>query len=181
MERKSQFQHFNTFFPVLIRRNSALILTKNQSEQLKKYNLDVEDLMKEEHTLVNDFLKQHTRQEISLMKEQSSLIEIFNHIKVKAVETDPTLGEMIEAEKIKLTKQIEQIESKIKRSLKKREEASLNRIINLKAKIFPENGLQERHDNFFQYHTSLDLDIMQLLKDNLNPLEKAFFIFELEE
>jgi uncharacterized protein YllA (UPF0747 family) len=131
--------------------------------------------------LVNDFLKQHTHQDISLMKEQSSLMEIFNQIKVKAVETDQTLGEMIEAEKIKLLKQIEQIESRIKRSLKKREEASINRIINLKAKIFPKNGLQERHDNFFQYYSSLDLDFMQLLKDNLNPLEKEFIIFELEE
>jgi uncharacterized protein YllA (UPF0747 family) len=137
--------------------------------------------MKEEHVLINDFLKKHSRQEISLIKEQNSLLEIFDQIKIKAVEIDQTLGEMIEAEKIKLVKQIEHIESRIKRSLKKREESTLNRIINLKSKIFPENGLQERRDNFFQYHTSLDIDIMQLLKDNLNPLEKEFLIFELEE
>ena len=49
-------------------------------------------------------------------------------------------------------------------------------IQSLKEKLFPDNGLQERYDNFLAYYLRHGDDFFQVLKDNFDPLEKKFVV-----
>jgi uncharacterized protein YllA (UPF0747 family) len=46
----------------------------------------------------------------------------------------------------------------------------------LKEKLFPNNGLQERHDNFLPYVLKYGDAFLAALKENLNPFEAGFVI-----
>ena len=72
----------------------------------------------------------------------------------------------------------ESLEGRLKRSLKQKEEVSVNQIKNIKSKLFPDHGLQERKESLLQYIVSEDKDFLNKLIAHLNPLEKEFlFIY----
>ena len=49
-----------------------------------------------------------------------------------------------------------------------------SQIKNIKSKLFPDHGLQERKESLLQYLVSEEKDFLQKLIDNLNPLQKEF-------
>jgi bacillithiol synthase len=176
MERKSQFEAFNIFYPCLIRRNSVLLLKKNQIDLLNKMNLKIEDLFLNEDQLVGKYLKENVDIEINIKSELGELSKIFTTLKEKAKLADKSLEGFVEAEHIKSIKQIEQIESRIVRAIKKNEETSINQIKNMKAKLFANNGLQERSENFMAQYSLYGEDFFEELLRHLDPLDKNFVI-----
>ena len=78
-----------------------------------------------------------------------------------------------------MTKQLKSVDNlggRIKRVLKSKEETNVNRIKKLREKLFPGDGLQERHDNFLQYYTELGPAMISFLVDTLDPLDRRFSI-----
>lgn len=180
LERKEQFKHFNVFFPALIRRDSVLILHKPQADNLNKFNFAIDDIFLTEEQIINKYLTENVDVEINLSTQHESLNKIFDSIKILANKVDKSLIDYVGAEHLKTNKLLEQIESRIKRSVKKNEEVSLNQLKNLKTKLFPENGLQERHDNFLQLYNSMGDEFFTILKENLDPLDKNFKVLVLD-
>lgn len=177
LERKTQFAAFDIFFPCLIRRNSVMILSKSQISTIEKLGLSVEKLFDQEDDIIKYFLEQQTDVDLNLSEEIQSISKAMQLISEKAEAIDPTLKNAVLAESSKIEKQIEQIEGRIRRSLKKQEETHVNQIKNLKSKLFPgNNGLQERNDNYLQYYVMFGKNIEETLLELLNPLDKHFII-----
>lgn len=177
LERKKQFEHFNVFFPVILRRNSALIITQGQLKQMQKLGLNYTDLFKEEHEIITSFLEKASDSEFHLSDEVLSIKKVFESIAEKSKHIDPTLEHYVLGEGIKLLKSVENIEGRLKRSLKQKEEVSINQIRNLKSKLFPGNNLQERTESFFQFIATEGFGYMDTIMDEFNPLERKFLIF----
>ncbi len=177
LERKEQFTAFNTFYPCLIRRNSAAIMKRSQMYMLDKFNLTLNNIFSPEDQLINLYLNNNTEIELSTKEELDQLKSIFDTLKSKAYTADKSLESFVESEHTKAIKQIEQIESRIKRAIKKNEETSLNQLKNLKTKLFPgANGLQERSDNFMSFYLTHGEKLFDILLENLNPLDKNFVV-----
>lgn len=177
LERKSQFEYFGVHFPALVRRNSLMIVNKGQVKTMEKLGFELPDLFREEHELITEYLHRQTSFDLDLNHEISEFEKVFESITKKASLADKSLEGFAEAEKTRIVKQIQQIESRIKRSVKKQEETSVNQIKNLKEKLFPNNGLQERHDNFFQFYLSGGPALYDKLITMLDPLEKGFVTY----
>jgi hypothetical protein len=64
---------------------------------------------------------------------------------------DPSVKSWIEAEFTRLEKQVEGIKNRLEKSVKSKYEKALKSIEQLKEKLFPANGMQERSFNFFQF------------------------------
>ena len=79
----------------------------------------------------------------------------------------------------KTLKVLEGIETRLKRSIKQKEETQINQLKALKSKLFPNNGLQERSDSYLQYYIQEDIDLHQWMLQNLNPLEPDFLFLYL--
>lgn len=176
LERKDQFEYFGVFFPVLIRRDSLLWLSSAQVNSLEKHNLHWKDLFLEEDNLVDKYIRQAASFDIALEEEAAAIEAIFKSVKSKAFGADKSLESFVEAEKVKMIKVVEHIEQRIKRALKKNEETSVNQLKNLKAKLFPNHGLQERHDNFIQFYLTLGPTFMDILKEVCNPMKSDFIV-----
>ena len=176
LERKSQFEAFGVFFPALVRRNSLMIITKSMNQAIAKTGFDIHSIFKSEEVLIKEFLNKNSDGELDLSTELKNIDAQIEVIATKAETIDPTLKSAVMAEGAKIAKQIEHLEAKIRRSLKQKEEVHLNQIKNVKSKLFPGNGLQERTDNYFQFFMSMGDDLNKILEDNLNPLQKEFII-----
>jgi bacillithiol synthase len=180
IERKAQFEAFGIFYPVLIRRNSVLILKQSQKDTLEKLNVSIQDLFNQEDNIINKYLSSISSFELKTEKEVEEIKLVFSSLKQKAVEADKSLDSFVEAEEVKALKQLEQIESRIKRAFKKNEETSVNQIKNLKAKLFPNNGMQERTDNFLNFYLSQGEGFFDAMKRYLDPLDKQFIVLSEE-
>lgn len=178
LERRKQFEHFGVNFPVLIRRNSVLFVDKGSSKRLRKLDLSVTDLFGDVEALIKDYVKQHTENEISLKAEKAELQKVFKQVEAKAKEVDPTLVKAAAAEGARQLNSLGQLEGKLMKAEKQRHDTAVNQMRKLKEKLFPGNGLQERHDNFMMFYLKYGDDFFRMLFAALDPLKKGFVIIE---
>jgi len=165
-------------FPILVLRNSVVVVEAAIREKILKLGFSSKDLFSSEEKLVNDFVAAASQVEFDLSSEQDKLRELFSLIKIKAKNIDSTLEVSIEAELQKQLKVIEQLENRLQRAEKRKYETSINKIKSLREKLFPNNGLQERHDNFVPFYLKYGSAFIEALKENLHPLDSRFLILE---
>ena len=179
LERKSQFAYFGVFYPVLIRRNSVMIIPKSIQKLMEKLHLTEEDILLDDDKLITLYLEKNTGYNFHLNSEIEQTSKIFDAISETAKSIDPTLEMTVKGEGHKVAKILEGIESRLKRVLKQKEETNIQQIRTLKNKLFPNHGLQERTDSYLQFLVTDGPELTKTLISNLNPLEKDFLIFYL--
>ncbi|MEL6392200.1 MAG: bacillithiol biosynthesis cysteine-adding enzyme BshC [Bacteroidota bacterium] len=178
LERKSQFASFRINYPMLIRRNSVLWLDRGSQKKLAKLGLSVQDLTEEADLIIRRFVEEQSENELSLAEEQDQLQQLFDSIAQKAQQIDPTLSKAVKAEHARQAKTIENLEGRLRRTEKQRFDTAMNQIRGLKDKLFPNNGLQERYDNFLGIYLQEGENMLDLLVEELDPLEPGLIVIE---
>ena len=107
---------------------------------------------------------------------------LFEKIKNIAGQIDKTMEGTVAAELQKAIKGIETIEQKLIRSIKAKNETAINQIKTLKNKFFPENNIQERHDNFLPFYLN-NKDFIEDIKTAFakNEASNVSYLLLLEE
>jgi uncharacterized protein YllA (UPF0747 family) len=143
---------------------------------MEKLNLDVEVIFKDTEVLIKEFVHKNAKEDLNLNSQKEELNKVFESIKELAKNIDATLVGKIEAEQTKSVKSLEQLEARLIKSEKQKYEIEINQIRSLKAKLFPNNGLQERYDNLISFYFTYGEDFFKILKENLNPLDRKFVV-----
>ncbi len=175
-ERKTQFEHFGVPYPMLIRRRSGLILTPSSKKQMDKLGISIQDSFEAEQTLITKLISDSTHPNYELQDLKSQVDTLFDEITNRVVTIDKTLVKTAGSEKAKTLKSLDFIESKLKKAIKQKEEINLNRLSKLKSNLFPK-GLQERHDNIFQYISTYGAELIDDLLEHCDPFDKTFKVF----
>ncbi|MFK8102073.1 MAG: bacillithiol biosynthesis cysteine-adding enzyme BshC [Saprospiraceae bacterium] len=178
LERKAQFEHFALNFPMLIRRNSVLWLDKGMTKRMDKLGITSKDLFRETSDLVKAFVHEQAEEDLNIKKEKAIIDAAYESISQIAKKVDPTLEKAILAEQTRQLKTLDQLEGRIVRAEKKKHETALSQIESLKEKLFPNLGLQERHDNFMGFYLKYGQDFLDSLVKELSPLEKGFMVIQ---
>lgn len=176
LELKSFFAAAKISFPILLLRNSALLVTQKQNKKIDKLDLSWSELFSKQATLVNkitnklsDYPIDFTEQKNVLKKQFETLLELANH-------TDKSFLGAVKAQEAKQTKGLQNLEKRLLIAQKRKFNDELERIIDLQNELFPNKSLQERQANFSEFYLeSGDLLISQLMC-NLKPLEQNFNI-----
>lgn len=176
MERKAQFEAFGLPFPILIRRNSALWIDPGAHKKMEKLGLSVQDLLEDTDPLIKQFLQKQGSL-ADLQAERQDLSQLFASIAGKAGRIDPTLIGAVLAEEAKALKVLEQLEGRLLRAEKQKHDTAIQQLRNLREKLFPGNGLQERYDNFMPIYLRLGQAWLDELVENMNPLEQGLLVF----
>jgi len=101
-ERHRQFQAFGISYPVLIRRNSALFISKYNQKQLAKLQLQPSDIFKPTKDLLSLFDSSHI--DLTVKKELDQLTLLYESLAQKGDLVDASLRSSILAEKAKQEK-----------------------------------------------------------------------------
>jgi bacillithiol biosynthesis cysteine-adding enzyme BshC len=175
---KTMFDANNVEFPVLGLRNSALIVDNGIQKKMRKLNLDKTFLFEPIDSVIKTYLKDGTDIILDLKTEEKIIENLFEDIVSKAGKIDQSLQPMIKSELQKGLKSLKNIENRLIKAEKQKEEVAINQIKSIKEKLFPKNSLQERKDNFLYLHLVLGKDFVMVLLDHLDPFDKEFSILE---
>lgn len=176
MERFSQFQLLNTFYPVLIRRNSAMYITKRQWDTMKKLSLNITDLMKNEDSLIKEYVKNNTKHSVSLQKSKDEIKSTYFNLLQNTNQIDKSLEGKVKALQTQQLKELDKLEQRLIKKLKSNQEITINKICKLKNQLFPNNGLQERKINFMEFYLREGDSFIPRLIETCNPLKTNFTV-----
>lgn len=178
LERKAQFEHFGINFPMLVRRNSLLFLENEATKKLEKFGFSVAEFFQETESLVRKFVEKQLAVEVGLTDEMEAMSAIFSRLAEKAKAIEPTLEKAVAAEQVKQLTALENWESKLRRAEKQKHEIILNQIRALKEKLYPNNGLQERSENWLTFYVKYGGGFFEMLKNSLDPFDNGFVVFQ---
>ena len=172
------FDFYKINFPVLILRNSVLLTDATMTSKMNKLDVTVADLMQPEDTMIKNYISKKSGASISLQKEVNEVENIFENIKQKADQHDPPLLASIEGEKHKVLNSLKNLETKLTRAEKKKEEININQLKKLREKILPANSFQERYENVIPFYLKYGDDFFKSLKENLDPFDFRLVVLE---
>ncbi|HAA11155.1 MAG TPA: bacillithiol biosynthesis cysteine-adding enzyme BshC [Cytophagales bacterium] len=151
LQLKGVFDHFQVPLPLIMPRNFGLILNKRTSERIESLGLTTTDFFRDEQELVKEYVASHTQAELSLLDERNRIQEVFTQIKDKATQVDPTLEGRIGAHLSEVLKNVDKLEKRLEKAEREKHDKSVKHIQSVKARMFPNGSLQERHDNFLNF------------------------------
>jgi bacillithiol biosynthesis cysteine-adding enzyme BshC len=176
MQLKANFEYYKVDFPILILRNSALLITKSQAHKLNKTGIDLSMLFQPIDRIKTYWVETHSSNILNLKDELVDLQAVFSQIKVKAQKVDTTLGPSTESIQVRLERAITNLEKKMIKAEKYHYQNSLSQIDKIKEQLFPNGGLQERYENFGLYYAAWGPALIDSLIKNFKPLDFKFTI-----
>ncbi|GAC1441585.1 MAG: bacillithiol biosynthesis cysteine-adding enzyme BshC [Sediminibacterium sp.] len=176
LELKGVFEAVQIPYPVLVLRNSFLLLKQEQEARIKQLGFDHAALFASEHDLLNELVKRNSTLQLSLTKELEETENYYVHLKQVAGAIDITLQEHVTALQVKAIKKLRELEKKMLRAEKTKFEAQQRQISKLKAALFPGNSLQERMDNISAWYAQYGKEWLALIYAASGGLEQEFTV-----
>ncbi|OIQ30674.1 MAG: bacillithiol biosynthesis cysteine-adding enzyme BshC [Bacteroidetes bacterium MedPE-SWsnd-G2] len=178
---KSNFESFNIPFPILLLRNSVLLISNKQDEKLSKLELCSGDLFLKQNDLVEDITKRRSDLNIDFSSQKETLVSQFKEMYEVAKKTDASFVGAVAAQERKQIKGLEHLEKRLLKAEKKKMAESLDRVKELQNNLFPNFSLQERQCNFSEFYVEYGQQLIQQLVLNLHPLKGEFLILNLDQ
>jgi bacillithiol biosynthesis cysteine-adding enzyme BshC len=178
LELKDLFQNYQVPFPVLVLRNSFLIVEKKWQEKIKKLGLQSKDLFQSVQQLLTLLVSRHKNGELKLKQELEATVQLYSLLKNKAAAIDRSLLQHVEALQARTLKPLQELEKKLLRAEKKKYEAEQRQIQAIRSALFPNNSLRERLDNFMPWYAQWGPSFIHKVYEHSLTLEPAFTILE---
>ncbi|MGI4749921.1 MAG: bacillithiol biosynthesis cysteine-adding enzyme BshC [Janthinobacterium lividum] len=176
MELKSNFDFYQVDFPILILRNSGLLVSKRSAEKVASMGFTLSDFFKPADVLKNGWIKANSQNQLQLNQYWQELDAVFNRIKLQNIKIDPTLGPSTEAIQKRLEHAVFNLEKKLIKAEKRNYETRLNQIDQVKAELFPGGSLQERNENFGLFYVKQGPGLIDQLVQYFKPMDFKFTI-----
>ncbi|MCB0481038.1 MAG: bacillithiol biosynthesis cysteine-adding enzyme BshC [Flavobacteriales bacterium] len=179
-EMKEMFSAFDVQFPILMLRNSAIVLPKRQMDKWKNLGFALNDFFADpldlEKRLVGDLSSHQT----DIKRETEAFDQLFADLRMKASKVDVTLSQSADAEQAKAFKSLLRLEKKMKRAEKRHFEESIQRMHKLREIVFPNGSFQERYTNFSEYYLVENRVFMEDLLDTFQPLSPDITVLQID-
>jgi bacillithiol synthase len=169
LELKKVFEQTNIPYPIVVLRNSYLLINTEQHKLIQKLNLSTTDIFKSVNILLNELVKNESQNQLSLATQKNELQQIYSTIKSLTYSIDKSLLKHTEALQTKALNKLDALEKKILKAEKRKFEAQQRQIEKLKNQLFPNNNLQERVENVLIFYSQCgNVFIENLLKNSLS-------------
>jgi len=165
-------------FPVLVLRNSFLLIKNNLRLKMERIGLSPEKVFKPAEELIEEYVRSHSDRQLSLEKQFGELRVFYSTVKNISGEVDKTLEQHVEKLEAQALQKLEELEKKIIRAEKKNHEEIRRRIYDIREALFPLDNLQERIDNFIPWYTLYGRAYFDKLLMYSPALEQVFTLME---
>jgi len=176
LELKAAFQTVQVPFPILLLRNSALVISKKQLEKLDKMQLSVKDLFLKQNSLINKKIREISNIEIDFAPQKELLEKQFKDLYTLAEQTDKSFLGAVKAQEVKQKKGLDHLEKRLLKAQKIKLKDQVIRMTEIQNSLFPGHSLQERNLNFSELYLAYGETLIPTLFKALNPLKQEFVI-----
>ncbi|MBT6747284.1 MAG: bacillithiol biosynthesis BshC, partial [Flavobacteriales bacterium] len=175
MQLKSIFEYHNINYPMVILRDSIQWVDLVSQQKLMKIGIDIQEIFQSIDKLEQLYIKTNATSFLS-DKYLKQLNVLFDGLSEDISKVDQSLLRTLKGEKVRSEQGLENVIGKTNKAIKRKHEVELNQLRKLKEKLFPNDGLQERYDNIIPLYSRYGKDLIQLLIDNVNVLNKKFTV-----
>jgi bacillithiol biosynthesis cysteine-adding enzyme BshC len=179
LELKSFFDAVKVTFPILLLRNSAVLVNEKQVTKADKLGLSWKDLFYKQNDLVNSKTALLSEFPIDFSIQKEHLRKQFENLFEIAHQTDKSFLGSVKAQEAKQIKGLEKLEKRLLKAQKRKYSETLERIIDLQNELFPNQSLQERQANFSEFYLENGEKLIENLIQKLKPLDANFEILTL--
>lgn len=179
LQLREMFDEFKVDFPILLLRNSVLLYTDKEEEKLKKLGFEIPDLFNSEIELKEKLTQKLSKFPIDLSKQKEHLEKQFEDLYKLAEKTDKSFVGAVAAQERKQIKGLEHLEKRLMKAQKRKFQDELNRLMEIREALFPGGNLQERKMNFSEFYLEYGPELLDVLKEHLNPLDLKFSLIKL--
>lgn len=176
LQLKSNFESQNVVFPMLLLRNSVLLITEKQKEKLQKLEISIADLFLNQHDLEVKIAQHISEIDIDFSPQKKHLEKQFSDLYKLAEQTDKSFKGAVAAQERKQIKGLENLEKRLLKAQKRKLKHHIERVTQIQDTLFPGQSLQERNMNFSEFYLEYGNDIIPKLIQKLNPLKGEFSI-----
>ena len=176
LELKSFFDKVGVTFPILMLRNSALLISDKQHNKLKKLDLSIEDTFLKQNDLVNRKIRKISNVDIDFSPQKEHLVKQFEELYTLAEQTDASFLGAVKAQEVKQLKGLENLEKRLLVAQKKKLSDHIQRFTSLQNELFPSENLQERVMNFSEFYMEYGTELIPNLFKVLDPLDFRFTV-----
>lgn len=176
LQLRSFFKKAGVSFPILLLRNSALLINEKQKRKLKALDISETELFLKQHVLIEKKVRKVSSLDIDFTNQKRQLQQLFDGLKDLSEKTDKSFTGAVLAQEKKQLNGMDKLEKRMLRAQKRKFKELVTRITILQDQLFPNQSLQERQANFSEFYDVLGEDLIPMLVGVLNPLDLEFDI-----
>ena len=169
------FKKYDEEFPVIVPRDSVLIISNKSTKTIDKYGLDLQDIFSGKNNIEKKSLGVLEDGDKNFSSEIKNIREQFDLIASKYKSVDKTMSPHVLANAKKTEKMLTQVEKRFIKSQKDQNKILVDRVADLFYECFPEGTPQERKDNIMSFYNST---FIEDLHNILDPMELKFKIIK---
>jgi bacillithiol biosynthesis cysteine-adding enzyme BshC len=170
LELKDYFNTVEVPFPILLLRNSVLLISEKQLEKLKKLDVTIPDLFLPTLELENMHTQRLSELKIDFSKQREFLKKQFEDLYETAKKTDASFIGAVAAQEKKQLNGLDKLEKRLLKAQRRKLSDELERITGIQEDLFPGESLQERTKNFSEFYLEKGPELLTLIKRELDPL-----------
>jgi bacillithiol biosynthesis cysteine-adding enzyme BshC len=179
LQLKELFNHYKVSYPVLLLRNSFLLVEEKWQEKIEKLGFSAADFFLSEQELLNKLVERDSKNATKLNGSLVQVEELYDHFKRQAAEIDSTLAPHVDALKSRSLQRLQELEKKMLRAEKRKFTEQQRHIHVIRERLFPKNSLQERIDNFSYYYAKWGSRLIDELYKHSPGLKSEFVILDI--
>jgi len=177
LQLKGVFDELKLTYPLVQVRNSVIWMDKGITGKLNKFGFSIDDVFRDTDAWKKEFVRKNSGNDLDFSNLDSQLHDFKITLKSTILTVDESKDQFVNAEIAKLEKQVEGIKAKATKMYKGKHDSVMKSIDQIKSKLFPNNGLQERSVNFFQFCSDGEVSShLNDLYEALDPFEKDLIV-----
>jgi bacillithiol biosynthesis cysteine-adding enzyme BshC len=182
LELKQVFAEASVPFPVLLLRNSFLLVPAKQALQLQKMHINTINLFKgRPQVIIDSFVKANSVHHLQINTQMAAIEAQYTLIKEQAAAIDASLVDHIEALAHKQAQKLLQVQKKMLRAEKRKYEAEQQQITKIMEQLFPGGSLQERTENIADWYKIYGTHFVSAIVENSDDFSKGFTLLYLND
>jgi bacillithiol biosynthesis cysteine-adding enzyme BshC len=175
---KPLFDHLDLPMPMLVLRNSVLWVEKKWQNRLADMGLGPEIFFQPLHQLKKQLVMEKAPVDPHLHKYEQKLEQIFDELEDIAKLTEKSMLGAVNAQRQKQLNGLDNLKKKLLRAEKRRQAVDMDKLDRIYHALFPNGGLQERHDTLAPFYAAHGVDFIKTLLQQLKPLQFEFSIIK---
>jgi bacillithiol biosynthesis cysteine-adding enzyme BshC len=179
LELKAYFDASGVPFPILLLRNSALLIGGKQAKKLDKLGVGMEDLFLKPDALAAKKVREISKIPIDFSPQREHLKKQFEDLYLLARETDKSFLGAVRAQETKQLNGLDHLEKRLLKAQKRKLSEEVARVQALRDALFPSGSLQERSRNFSEFYLQWGPELFDILLEDFMPLRQEFSVFTL--
>ncbi|MEZ4778746.1 MAG: bacillithiol biosynthesis cysteine-adding enzyme BshC [Flavobacteriaceae bacterium] len=173
---KGYFDAVEIPFPILLLRNSVVLVPQKLSEKLEKLEVHISELFQKTEQLKAWFTKKISEITIDFSAQKQHLQQQFSALYELAKQTDASFLGAVAAQEKKQLNGLDHLEKRLLKAQKRNLADQLQRLTAIQNELFPKGSLQERSLNFSEQYLELGDNLLTNLKKELEPLNPQFLV-----